>query len=865
MDLLQQINQHKPEVAQAAQKVYDSWEQDENGNDPELGSGGICDLVAYEISKLFSQLGYEVVDGGQLGYDHAYIYVHDNTKAFVVDIPPRVYERGGGYNWRKIPGITISPSDVIVYEVSLNDVLGSTVPMAKEQRIAFLKKNIELIIPKIEKYNRDVEEYGKSNGIYQKLSPEFRAMRLRIYQNLLGKAIDKKVNWSIELDELEGVSRPAAEAYSPQEVQEVRAKIAALPRIFNQAGSRPVILDKLREALEDLPQDLVDGAQDVLDSIEEYEDTPKEEKADFFEEIKDAVGEIKMAEEEFLQDNFSGWKKKSKPAVRVLNIDNPTEPEEDWKPVAEEAPPAKPQPTFSASPFPTHMTMDEYEAKWKKEGWKIIFIGPTATWRSEWGTWEAVRELVQNALDETESYEYGFDKLGFYILDEGRGVGVSSFLLGPPKLKEDWTRGKYGEGMKIGGLALVRAGYPVYVETVGRQLFIVFLEQETDSGKVETLAALWKDGPRKQGTIFHIIGYDGDDYADRFFVNMPDSWIVAKVPSQINKPQLRYLQMMQKTFPQASDMPVMMDEYNRTPLEKVGRIYARDIFMMQINSPFTYNLWDFDLAPDRHAPKDENSMWLDVARLWCGVRNKDLIKTFLQMVSEPPILRTSETGNVRFGWMGNSAEEDKMSYERLLVGNQKFWQEAWREQFGNGTVLQTNDRWNNVVAHIGYASKGVQWAVRDQLSKILKTDVMLVQESQEALREVNIIPDAQLAPGQLAHLELVRATVETMYRNSYGKKPAGVHAAIIPAASDRVRTAGMYSRITTDIYVDMTQLDRARTAVDVGIHEMAHHISEAEDGDTRHYQTISSLAALVVRDTADGDYDEIIQKPGFVW
>ncbi|MDD4985816.1 MAG: hypothetical protein PHQ43_08510, partial [Dehalococcoidales bacterium] len=119
---------------------------------------------------------------------------------------------------------------------------------------------------------------------------------------------------------------------------------------------------------------------------------------------------------------------------------------------------APPKPGAWKQKYPRIMTMEEYNTRWKPEGWKIIFIGPTATWRQEWGEWEAIRDLVQNALDETEAYQYGYDEEGLWLADQGKGVGLSSFLLGPPKLKPDYARGKFGEGMKIASLALLRKG-----------------------------------------------------------------------------------------------------------------------------------------------------------------------------------------------------------------------------------------------------------------------------------------------------------------------------------------------------------------------------------------------------------------------
>lgn len=120
--LLSAIDAARPEIAKAAQAVYDSWAQDAGGMDEELGSGGICDEVAEAIASVFSMKGYDTTSGGQDGDDHAYTIVYDQNKAYAVDIPCQVYEIGGGYSWKKRPGVMIQASDVAVWEVERKDL-----------------------------------------------------------------------------------------------------------------------------------------------------------------------------------------------------------------------------------------------------------------------------------------------------------------------------------------------------------------------------------------------------------------------------------------------------------------------------------------------------------------------------------------------------------------------------------------------------------------------------------------------------------------------------------------------------------------------------------------------------------------------
>lgn len=103
-------------MAAAAQRVYDEWQQDEEGVDEDLGTGGICDGVAEAMQG--------VLDSAHPGIEAFSNYVETTTHVEVVvaladgvhrvDIPPSVYETGFGYVWRKRPNVTIAAEDVMI-------------------------------------------------------------------------------------------------------------------------------------------------------------------------------------------------------------------------------------------------------------------------------------------------------------------------------------------------------------------------------------------------------------------------------------------------------------------------------------------------------------------------------------------------------------------------------------------------------------------------------------------------------------------------------------------------------------------------------------------------------------------------------
>ena len=95
--------------------------------------------------------------------------------------------------------------------------------------------------------------------------------------------------------------------------------------------------------------------------------------------------------------------------------------------------------------------------------------------------------------------------------------------------------------------------------------------------------------------------------------------------------------------------------------------------------------------------------------------------------------------------------------------------------------IRTDPRWDKAVRHLGYEPVDIL----PENAGSLRTDADLISESQEKLARVKIVPDAQLTPRQMATLSLIR---EINHRNA---RVRDIHAAEIPPASDRVRTAGM--------------------------------------------------------------------------
>jgi len=109
----------KSRLALSAQKVYDEWEQDENGYCDMLGEGGICQDIADAMADVLSNNGIECTTVSQVsGEQHVYVVARTEDGVYNVDIPPYLYETGGGYCWKKIPDVEFDERYLVINRLS---------------------------------------------------------------------------------------------------------------------------------------------------------------------------------------------------------------------------------------------------------------------------------------------------------------------------------------------------------------------------------------------------------------------------------------------------------------------------------------------------------------------------------------------------------------------------------------------------------------------------------------------------------------------------------------------------------------------------------------------------------------------------
>jgi hypothetical protein len=168
-------------------------------------------------------------------------------------------------------------------------------------------------------------------------------------------------------------------------------------------------------------------------------------------------------------------------------------------------------------------------------------------------------------------------------------------------------------------------------------------------------------------------------------------------------------------------------------------------------------------------------------------------------------------------------------------------------------VRRTSPQYDDLTRHLGYESI-------DSTDLSLPTDVQLIEESQCRLSKVTVIPEYELTESQKTHLKLAKVISSDISPNI-----KGIHAASIPPASDRVRTAGLYGRSTREIFLAPEQLNHGQATVDTTIHELAHDTSGKEDGEEGHKLEMETISANVVKRVKNGKYDKAQKSAGFQW
>ena len=212
-----------------------------------------------------------------------------------------------------------------------------------------------------------------------------------------------------------------------------------------------------------------------------------------------------------------------------------------------------------------------------------------------WGMAEAVREILQNAIDSESPFEYEFGADTLIVRSRFAKLAVSTLLLGATSKADNPDKiGSFGEGYKIALLVLVRLGYPVRVFNGDRVWTPVFKQSRQFDAEVLCI----EDAPAAapvEGLAFEVAGLSPADIA------------------QIRESCL---------FMQDHVGALMSTSFGKILRERPGKLYVGGLFVCDTKLRFGYDMKPGHLKLERDRQTVDGfdiqwmakSMWFETER-----------------------------------------------------------------------------------------------------------------------------------------------------------------------------------------------------------------------------------------------------------
>lgn len=445
---------------------------------------------------------------------------------------------------------------------------------------------------------------------------------------------------------------------------------------------------------------------------------------------------------------------------------------------------------------------------------KIRNLNLALTYVSEWGLWEAIRELYSNAIDAG----------GWYNVTDGDGnlhihnLGVmplNSLIMGVSQKPNTVNPiGQYGEGMKLAMLVLHRMGYPVIICSGNNVIRPVTLVESLEGELTPAGNGLWlsndfvgvlgveiTSGPYRDDTVVCIQNWDGNpDFVDRFIALEDD--------------RISY-----------------RDDLGRAILSQVNPdIFVKGVWTekAQLNGKqlaFGYNFVDVKMNRDR-STIESSSLHREIARIWANVSDPDLWELFFIACRDG--FKESE---VQLGWEVSNLSENKQAFL-----------EGYRRVFGDSIVRNGYSSDVTAVENRGYKTVHIGYSVDAALEAMgIKTVEDVTSSMIEEFRTP--ISKRKLNAHHKSNMtRLEKLLSKYMAIHCAGDEPITIEAYHFEN-SDVRGDALVEQRV---IRINAGALNNLEECYGILIEEMAHIIDDTEDFTRKHQNSMLKIAGRLL-------------------
>lgn len=416
----------------------------------------------------------------------------------------------------------------------------------------------------------------------------------------------------------------------------------------------------------------------------------------------------------------------------------------------------------------------------------------------DWNQWEGIRELVQNGIDAQVEHHAPF-KVDWHnntlrFENDGAVLPLKALLLGhTTKIGNSELRGKFGEGLKLGILALVRAGHPVRVRN-GGEVWTPLIERSTTFDEDVLAFNIEKgraDKARVRIEVGNVTKSEWDLLRQNFlFIAKPNKSEVVHTPYGKLLKGARYQ----------------------------GKVFVKGIFVQ--NDPELQFGYDFDNAElDRDRKMVEGWNLRSNARnilMTAITKDKSLQKNALELLEQD----TPETSGITEGWQVNGSAAE--------AAVKQFQKRHGEKAVPVASLAESQD-----VEHMGLQGVVVSKSLHTVLTTILESSSNL----KEGLRKevVRLWSWHELTPEEKRNLgdaiHLVNRVVEVSLSEID----------VVDFRSEE--TLGIFEDGRT--FIAHKHLEDPEVTLRILVHEVAHKMGH--DGEKSHVQQIEIIWMGIVR------------------
>jgi len=412
-----------------------------------------------------------------------------------------------------------------------------------------------------------------------------------------------------------------------------------------------------------------------------------------------------------------------------------------------------------------------------------------------WTVEDAVRELIQNAIDTETKVEFSrHDNSRWVIKDNGSGMQLSDFLVGRTSKSDNAQAiGQFGEGAPIGCLVLARNGREVKVYSRGKRYAFSF-EYDNQWG-CQLLTITIDDVPTNRGTTV----------------------LVECSAEELRNVQAKFLKLAPQT--------VVARTGDTEFLACSGRVYVNGLEVTGITSLFGYNF-------KRHKElvnRDRNA--IGFSEIVCAV--KSALETITNKTVISRILRASD------GYESISAVELGHDF-RIKYPN--IWKAVIKELWGSKVCLADNTSYDNLAAEENWKVLAAPWGLRYSLSRgVLKHSSEVIRKGRD--KEYVLIRD--LSPKQRESLKEGK-TIAEWVANKVGLRtyPIKIFRDLTREKGTR-RYANNGNFCGGTVELEISLLDDITRFVGIALHEYTHGTTGYADSTREFENSLTDMIAVL--------------------